>query len=183
VGVSDDLAEAAAAAESFAAPDERVEAVLATEPTAGDRVYLCAFAGPSGRSWLALGRDGKPVTGRDRVRAAASIAAMCELAEERAGGGELDELRRNLVGLRLTENPPGIDEAEEAALALESAVGAPPRVATPAYLDRLGAATRRLERALGDSRSSPFAVAMQQSLRAVDELARDVEEQYKLPLS
>jgi hypothetical protein len=183
VGLSDELAATAAAAEPLAAPDERIEAVLATEARPADRVYLCAFAGPAGRSWVALDSEGAPLTDRRRVRAAATIAAMCEFAEERAGGGDLEELRRSLVGLRLTENPPGIDEAEEAALALESAIGAPPRVATPVYLDELGAATRRLERALGDGGGSPFAVAMQQSLGAVEELANDVEAQYKLPLT
>ena len=32
---------------------------------------------------------------------------MCELAEESAGGGELDELRERLVAIRLTESPAG----------------------------------------------------------------------------
>ena len=50
----------------------------------------------------------------------------------------------------MTEQPDGIEEAEEAALALERAIGAPPRVASPAYLDAVGAATRRLELALGE---------------------------------
>ena len=50
----------------------------------------------------------------------------------------------------MVEQAPGIEEAESAALALERAVGAPPRVATPAYLDEVGAATLALERALGD---------------------------------
>ena len=56
----------------------------------------------------------------------------------------------------MTEQPDGIEEAEAAALALEQAIGAPPSVASPAYLDEVGAATRALERALGDH-ASPFA--------------------------
>jgi hypothetical protein len=183
VALDDELSAAAAAAQSFAADGERVTAVLAAEATPGERVYLCAFEGPSGRTWLALDGNLVPLTSRDRVRAAASIAAMCEVAEERAGGGELEELRRQLVALRLTENPVGIDEAEEAALALETAIGAPPRLATPAYLDTVATATRRLEHALGESANSPFAVAVQQSLGSVEELANDVDAQYKLPLT
>jgi hypothetical protein len=116
------------------------------------------------------------------VRRTASIAAMCELAEESAGGGELDELRDRLVTIRLTESPDGIEEAEEAALALQHVIGAPPRVANPGYLDRVGAATRRLELALGDPGSSPFAEAMKAGMGSVEEFSADVESHYKRPL-
>jgi hypothetical protein len=58
-----------------------------------------------------------------------------------------------------------------------------PRPATSDYLDVLGAASRRLERALGEDGGSPFAVAMQQALPAVEELAAEIERGYKLPLS
>ena len=113
------------------------------------------------------------------MREAASIAAQCELAEETAGGGDLDELRRQLVTLRLTEAPSGIEEAEDAALALERTIGAPPRVASPSYLDAVGAATRRLELALGEAGPSAFARAMEHASAAVAELAADVEQHYK----
>ena len=86
------------------------------------------------------------------------------------------------MGLRLTENPEGIDEAEDAALALEGAIGSPPRVATPAYLDEVGAATRRLEQALGTNGVSPFAEAMKQGVAAVEALTLEVEGAYKRPL-
>ena len=85
--------------------------------------------------------------------------------------------------LRLTEAPEGIEEAEEAALELEQAIGAPPRVASAAYLDRLGSAVRRLEQALGQTGSSPFGAAMQQAVASVEELAADVEANYKGTLS
>jgi hypothetical protein len=183
VELSERLSAIAASAARFAAPDEQLEAVLVAEATPGDRLYVCAFAGPTGRTWLALDEEGQPVTSRSRIREAVSIAAMCEVAEEQAGGGELEELRQQLAGLRLTENPPGIDEAEAAALALERTLGWPPRVASPQYLDELGTATRRLEQALGDSGNSLFAVAMQQALAPVEELAKEVESQYKLPLT
>jgi len=129
VALSDDLDGIAASGEGLAAAGERLEAILIAEAAPGDRAYLCAFLGPSGRSWVALGEDGAPVTSRNRVREAVSIAAMCEVAVE-----------------------------------------------------QLGAAARRLEQALG-ARTSPFAAAMRQALRPVEELAKEVESQYKLPLT
>ena len=152
-------------------------------PHPGERTFICALEGPAERTWLAIDIDGGPITDRGRLRAAISIAALCEVAEEQAGGGELEELRGRLVSLRLTESPPGIEEAESAALALESAIGAPPRVASPAYLDAVAAATRRLEAALGSEGESPFTVALQQAVGAVEELTREIESAYKLPLT
>jgi hypothetical protein len=174
----------AAAAAGNAGAGERLTGVLAAEAEPGARLYLCSFEdGEGARSWLALDPDGAPVADRAAVRDAASIAALCELAAEAAGGGDLEELRARLLALRLSENPPGIDEAEEAALELERAVGAEPRVATPAYLDAVGAATRRLEHALGESATSPFAETMKQGIGAVEALAEEVVRAYKLPLS
>ena len=62
-------------------------------------------------------------------------------------------------------------------------IGAPPRLAEPAYLDRVGEATRRLEQSLGPSAGSPFAEAMKQGMAAAEELAHDVQSGYKLPLN
>lgn len=182
MALSDELSRIAAAAATFAGDAERIAGVLPAEPAAGERVYLCAFEGGDGRSWLALDDGGRPLESRAVVRDAVSIAALCELAGETAGGGDLEDLRAQLVTLRLTEDPPGIEEAEEAALALEQAVGSPPRVASPAYLDAVGAAVRRLELALGTNGGSPFAEAMKQGVAAVEALAADVEEGYKRPL-
>lgn len=178
-----DLDRAAAAAARLAAPGEELAGVVPAEPEPGERSYLCAFQSGDERTWLVLDDEGNPVTDRDRVRRAVSIIAICELAEESAGGGELEELRQRLVAVRLSENPPGIEEAEEAALALEQAIGAPPRLAEPAYLDRVGDATRRLEQALGPSAGSPFAEAMKQGMASAEELTRDVLSGYKLPLA
>jgi hypothetical protein len=122
------------------------------------------------------------VTRRETVRSAASIVALCELAEDTAGGGQLEELRAQLVQLRLTENPLGIEEAEEAALALERTIGAPPRVASPSFLDAVGAATRTLEQALGQAGGSAFAEAMKASVATIDAFTGEVEARYKLPL-
>jgi hypothetical protein len=183
VELSDDLARIARAARRFAEPGEELAAVIPAEPSAGVRVYLCAY-GEEGqdKTWLALDGGGLPVESRGLLRDAVSIAAMCEVAEEVAGGGKLDALREQLVRLRLAENPPGIDEAEDALFGLERTVAMQPRVAAPRYLDEIGAATRRLEEALGEVGRSPFAEALKLAIDSVEELSRDVEGGYKLEL-
>src|SRR2546429_7395617 len=122
VALRDDLDRAAAAAVAFAGPGEELTGIVPAEADPGERMYLCAYASGEERTWLVLDDRGHPVGSRDAVRRTVSITAMCELAEESAGGGELAELREQLVALRLTERPPGIEEAEEAALALEQAI-------------------------------------------------------------
>jgi hypothetical protein len=183
VALSDELEPILAAAAALASPDERLTGVLAAEPLAFGRVYLCAFESDSGHAWLALDTNALPVTSREAVREAAQLAALCEVAEEAAGGGNLPELRERLRELRETEAPEGIEEAEEAARSLAEALQPEPRLASTDYLDRLGTAARRLEQALGDDAGSPFAAAMQQALPAVEELAADVERTYKGPLA
>jgi hypothetical protein len=86
VALQDDLAAAAERAAAFADADagERVDAVLAAEPSTGRRVYLCAFAAGDVRSWLVLGDDG-PVTSRDVVRETVSLTALCEVVGEAIG--------------------------------------------------------------------------------------------------
>jgi hypothetical protein len=182
VTLADDLERISSDAAAFAGEGEELAGVLAAEPAEGGRVYLCAFRSGDDVSWLALDDAGEPVTERERVREAASLVALSEIAEESAGGGELDELRSQLVALRLTENPEGIEEAEDAVLDLQRVLGATPRLATPRYLDNVGAATKRLEEALGDSGSSPFVEAMRASSGAVQAFTADVEANYKAPL-
>jgi hypothetical protein len=183
VALSIDLEAIAAAAAALGEPGEQLAAVLPTEPSAGMRVYLCAFARGEDRSWLALDPEGRPVDEWDVVREAVSIAVLCEVADETAGGGDVAGLRGELVALRLRENPPGIDEAEQAALAVERVVGAAPRLASPEYLDEVGAATRRLERALGDEEGgSPFVAAMRGANAVVEQVLAEVERTYKRPL-
>jgi hypothetical protein len=183
VGLSDDLERIAEAAAGFAGAGERVTGILVAEPVETGRIYLCAYESSGGRSWLALDDEARPVARRRLVRDAASLAALCEVAEELAGGGDLPELRARLAELRATEAPGGIEEAEEAAAALHAALRPQPRPATSDYLDVLGTASRRLERALGEDGGSPFAAAMQQALPAVEGLAAEVEQGYKLPLA
>ena len=77
----------------------------------------------------------------------------------------------------MVEQAPGIEEAEAAALALEQAVGSVPRLASPAYLDQVGAATFALERALGEV-SSPFSEALRAGTGAIDAFVDEVERGY-----
>jgi hypothetical protein len=107
---------------------------------------------------------------------------MCELAEETAGGGNLQELRAQLADLRERERPEGIEEAEAAVAELEETIAGDSRIASPAYLDEVGAGARRLEHALGEHSGSPFAEAMKQAGLTVDGLVADIESHYKLEL-
>ncbi len=136
MALSDDVSRIAAAAAGFGRPGEHVVAVLAVESAAGERLYLCAYADADGaQTWLALEDDESPITNRDRVRDAASIAALVEVAEETAN----------------------VQTGEE------------PRVASLSYLDSLAA-------------NGDLAAAIQAGLPAVDELARDIEGNYRLEL-
>ena len=182
MAVVDDVARIAGAAAAFAEPGEELGGVLVAE-TLGRRVYLCAFESPEGRTWLALDDDAQPIAERRLVREAASLAGLCEVAEESAGGGDLPQLLARLAELRETEAPVGIEEAEAAAAALAETLQPEPRVASGAYLDAIGTAARRLEQALGESGASPFAAAMQAALGSVEELAADVERNHKVPLT
>jgi hypothetical protein len=182
VGLREDLERIGASAAALAEEGQKLDGVVPAQAEPDERTYLCAFVRGEERTWLVLDDEGAEVTSREVVRRTVTIIALCELAEERAGGGELQELREQLVALRLTEQPEGIEEAEEAALELERAIGAPPRLAEPAYLDRVGASALRLEQALGPSAASPFAEAMKQGMAAVDELVRDVETNYRAAL-
>jgi hypothetical protein len=164
-----------------AARHGEVTGVLAAEPSRGMRRYLVALGQEAERRWVVLDDTGTPVDRRDDVRDTASIVAICELAGDLAGGGDLESLRQQLAQVRMVEQPAGIEEAEEAALALERVIGAPPRVASPPYLDEIGAATLALERALGET-SSPFSAAIRSATGAVEEFAQDVERGYLLPL-
>jgi hypothetical protein len=132
VALSEDVSRIAGVAAQHRAPGQQVVAVLTVETASGERVYLAAFEdGEAQREWLAFDHDGMPVTSRERVREAASIAALVEVAE---------------------------DAAEH--------VAEGPRVASLPYLDSIG----------GDS-------SIAGALPAVEELTRDVEQNYKLELA
>jgi len=178
-----DLERIATLAAGFAPADGALSAVVPTEPTPGVRAYLVAFETPdAARSWLVVDAEGAPVTDRTDIKDAVSIAALCEIAEESAVGGDLDELLSQLVALRLTENPEGIDEAEDAVRALQQTIGVPPQLASPARLDEIGAATRRLELALDPAAPSPFTAALKSAQGTLDELLDEVVGAYRVPL-
>lgn len=179
-----DLERIAAAAAAYAPAEGAVSAVLAAEPSPGVRSYLCAFEAADGsRSWVVLDDEGRAVAEWRDVKDAVTIAALCEIAEESAAGGDLDELLAQLVALRLTENPDGIDEAEDAVRTLQRTVGTPPQLASPARLDEIGAATRQLEQALDPAAPSPFTAALKGAQGTIDELLKEVEQSYRVAMS
>jgi len=94
VSLSEDVGRIAEAAAQYAASGEELAAVVPVEPASGERVYLCAFARADGsQSWLGLDDRGSPLTNRTLIRAAASIAALVEVAEESAAVTTGDEPR------------------------------------------------------------------------------------------
>jgi hypothetical protein len=173
-----ELERIAAAAGSYG-NGKPLSGVLATEPVPGVRVYVCAFGTEGGEhEWIALDDAGEPVADRRGVRDAVSIAALCEVAEEAAFPGDLDELRSQLVALRISEAPEGIEEAEDAARELQHVLAAPPQVASAERLDAIGVAARRLERALDPTAPSPFTDVLRSAGDVADALWRDVEAGY-----
>jgi hypothetical protein len=183
VALADELERIRVLAASHVDRGDSVSGIIATEPRPGQRVYLCSIDGADHlRSWLAVHDDGSPVDSRAELREAVSIAAICEVAEDAAGGGDLDALVDRLVELHELEAPDGIEDAEAAARELRDVVGEPPQLATPARLDEIGAAARRLEQELDSMASSPFASALLSSQGAVAELEREIEAGYRLDL-
>jgi hypothetical protein len=180
----EELEHAAAGATAAAEPGSTASGVLATEAEPGRRVYVCSIDGADGRrAWVAVRGDGSVVTSRAELRAAVSIAALCEVAADTAGGGDVDGLVASLAELREREAPDGIEAAEDAARALRAVLGDPPQLSTPARLDAIGAATRRLEQELDPGGSSPFAAALKSAQGAVAELQREVEAGYLVDLT
>ena len=169
-----------ATAAEAAAPYGEVLGVLASEPSLGRRDYLVALAADPGSRWIVLDGEGRPRDRREEVRSVASIVALCELAGDLAGGGDLAALRQELARVRIAEGA-DVEAAEAAATELERAIGEPPRVASPLYLDEVGAAAARLEQALGDT-ASPFSAALRGGSASVEEFVRDVERNYALEL-
>jgi hypothetical protein len=85
VGLEQDLRRIAEAAAMHAADGEDLAGIVPAEPASGLRLYVCAYGSEDAASWLVLDATGVPVSDRDLVRDAVSIAALCEVAEEAAG--------------------------------------------------------------------------------------------------
>lgn len=184
MALADELERIRALVSESGEPGDVVSGIIPTEPAPGRRVYLCSLDGADGlRSWLAVRGDGSPITSREELREAVSIAAICEVAVDAAGGGDVDGLIESLAELRRREAPDGIELAEQAARALRAVLGDPPQLATPSRLDEIGAATRRLERELDPTGASPFAAAIKSTQGAIAELQREIEAGYRIPLS
>ena len=183
MALADELEQIAERARGHAGAGEELAAVIPAEPAAGMRVYLCAFTSSENRSWIGLDARGEAVTDRGLVHDAVTIAALCELAEENAGGGDVEELKAQLDELARVEDAELVRDAQAALAGLEAVLDEAPRVASPVYLDRIGLATRRFEQALGEIGASPFATAMKQGSVAVEGLMVEVETTYKLPLA
>jgi hypothetical protein len=178
-----DVDRAAELAGAHAAPGDVVSGVVAAEPGPGRRIYVCSFDDADARrSWLAIREDGSVVASRVELREAVSIAALCELAADAAGGGDVDALIERLAEVRRLEAPDGIEAAQEAASALRAVLGDPPQLATPERLDAIGTASRRLELALDPLAASPFTHALRSADAAVAELQREIEAGYRIAL-
>ena len=167
----DELDRIRALAAAHCGPGDTVSGILPAEPTTGWWAFVCSFDDADGlRSWLAVRADGSPVVSRAELRAAVSIVALCELAADAAGGGDLDDLITQLADLREREAPEGIEDAEAAARDVREIVGEPPWLATPERLDAIGVAVRRLEQELSPNAPSPFVAAMRAPLSLMSPL-------------
>jgi hypothetical protein len=77
----------------------------------------------------------------------------------------------------------GLCEVAEELSPDPAAVIPPPRVATNAYLDALGAAARRFEHEHGSRGPSPFGAALESAFTAVEALAEQVVARNRAPLA
>ena len=156
--------------------------MIATE-SAGAAASTSARARPRRRkSWLALDADRAPVRDRRVLRDAVSIAAMGEVAEETAGRRASAQAARPARGAPQDREPRGHRRVGGGDRRAERPLDDEVRVASPAYLDEVGVAARRIELALGESGASPLSEAMKQAGLTIDGLAADIEAHYKLPL-
>jgi hypothetical protein len=119
VALDRDLERVAERAAAYAAEGEDVAGIVPAEPASGIRLYVCAYGSEETTSWLVLDATGVPVSDRELVRDAVSIAALCEVAED-AAGLEPDSARVASPGL-LDEL--GKDAGPEVAEAVKGAAG------------------------------------------------------------
>jgi hypothetical protein len=152
MSVAADLASAAEAALAQVDPDEEVAAVIPCDPAGdGALVYLCALRARGDdelTGWAALDARGVPLGDEALVRRTASIAALCETAEEAAGVPEAGQLAEAVAAARGLADDPALEAAlagcEPPARALDEGA-TPPRVASDAYVDAIGREVMRLD--------------------------------------
>jgi len=148
-----ELERARDAAARLGPPDRCPDAVLPAEPHAGARVYLAAFSGEE-ISYLAVDGDGNAVTDRSLVRDTVAMLALAERADEVSGAVAAEELEAAFAAAAAELGAAGLTGERDAAEAVRSAVAAlsaeaaGPRIATPAYLDRIAAGAAELSGAL-----------------------------------
>jgi hypothetical protein len=132
----------------------RPDAVLPAEPHAGARVYLAAFAGDEEIRYLAVDGEGNAVTDRTLVRDAVAMLALAERADEVSGAVAADQLESAFSTAATELGAAGLTVERDAALTVRRTLAAlaseaaGPRVATPAYLDRIAARAAELSGAL-----------------------------------
>jgi hypothetical protein len=153
VSLERDVERAEEAARTHARGGERVAAVMPAEPTPGVRVYLAAFESGDDLEYLLLDADGCPVSDRRLVRDAVSVIALSERAEEVSATISAEGIAERfdaLAGRLAGEDAPTAGAAREVAGAARAvaSVANGVRLATPAYLDEVGAAASVLGAAL-----------------------------------
>ena len=146
-----DLTAAAEAALARVDDDEEVAAVIPCDPRGdGAVIFLCALRERDGdelTGWAAVDASGAAIDDEDLVRRAASIAALCETAEEAAGVTEVGELVAAIGRARALADGPletALASCEPPASALATA-SAGLRIASDAYVDTLGQELMRLD--------------------------------------
>jgi hypothetical protein len=162
VELDQELRRIADAAVRHAAEGEELAGIVPSEPRPGVRVYVCAFSNER------------------RLDGAHQRAEAPTSPVPGAGHGDetswlvLDGDGRAVEDRSLVRDAVSIAALYELA---EEATGAPaeePRVATPAELDALAAAAEDRQ---------AFVAAMKDATGTVEELVKDVERGYKVPLS
>jgi hypothetical protein len=153
VSLERDVERAEEAAQTHARGGERVAAVMPAEPTPGVRVYLAAFESGDDLAYLLLDDEGSPVSDRRLVRDAVSVIALSERAEEVSAAISAEDIAERfdaLAGRLDGEDAPAAGAAREVAGAARgvASVATGVRLATPAYLDEVGAAASVLGSAL-----------------------------------
>ena len=84
MALDQELRRIAEVAVTYCRDGEELAGIVPAEPSAGVRLYVCAYRDGEETSWLVLDATGSPVEDRALVRDAVSIAGLVELAEEAA---------------------------------------------------------------------------------------------------